>query len=238
MGFGAGAPKAKGPSMGLLAALPSLDKKTAGRALEAGAEALLVPRRLASDTEAIRALIQEFSQCLWGVQLNSGQAPEGDLGFDFTLLSTSSTLSALKGDEQGRLLAVDPSWEDVQLRVLEQLPVDGAVFSLPLTEGSRPAVEHLITVRRLSLLLRKPLLLELGRSLPVEDLEQLRDGGLGGLLVPAGAALWPDVIKELRQAIEALPPRGRPHRETDVVLPAMPGGRLPRPDDEEEEEDD
>ena len=236
MGFGAPASKAKGPSMGLLVALSSIDKKMAGLAVEAGAEALVVRAGLASDAEALRALIQDFRQCLWGVQLDGGQAPEGNLGFDFTILSTSSTLSALKGEEQGRLLAVDPSWDDVQLRVLEQLPVDGAVFSLRLKEETRPAVEHLITVRRLSLLLRKPLFLELGRSLPAEDLEQLRDGGLSGLLVPAGAAGWPDVIKELRQNIEALPPRGKPRRELDAILPSIPGGRPPKPDEEEEDE--
>lgn len=236
MGFGAAALKGRGPGIGLLATVPSLDKNTVERGVESGAEVLVVPVGLAGNADEVRALIQEFRQCLWGLLLEGGQVPDGEAGFDFTILSASSTLSALKGEDKGRLLAVDPSWDDIQLRVLEQLPVDGAVFGLPLKGEARPSVEHLITVRRLSLLLRKPLILELGRPLLGEDLGQLRDGGLVGLLVSAGTARWADVIKDLRQAIDSLPPRDRPQREVDVVLPAIRGGRLTRPDEEEEDE--
>lgn len=237
MGFGAAAPKAKGPTMGLLATVPSLDKKAIAAALEAGAEALVVPAAISGDTEALRSAIQESPPCLWGLQIQGGQAPDPEQGFDFFLLTPSSALSALKGEEQGRLLEVDPSWDDVQLRVLEQLPVDGLVFSLPIRGEEGLAVQHLLAVRRLSSLLRKPLVLELGRALSAQDLELLRDGGLTGLLVSTSQARWSSTLKELKQAIEALPPRGRPKREMDAVLPMVPGRQALKAVEEEEEDE-
>ena len=235
MGFGAMAPKAKGPTLGLMACLPSLDEHVASGALEAGAEALLVPAGPAKDLEALRAAIQGSERCIWGLELNSRPTPDPDPKFDFYLILPSSGLSILKGEEPGRLLAIDPTWDDVKLRVLDQVGVDGLVFSLP-TEGGAPlTVEHLLAVRRLSLVQRKPLILQLDRSLPAEDLETLRDGGLSAILVAANTLPWLDTIKDLKEAIAALPPRGRPRREVDVILPALQGRVAPTTEEEEEE---
>lgn len=234
MGFGATVARAKGPKMGLLATLPSLEKDLVGRALEAGAQALILPSGLAADGEVLSSVIQSFSQCLWGLQLDDSQFPKPAPEFDFFVLSLSSALSSLKAEEPGRLLAIDQSCGDVQLRALDQLPLDGVVFPLAMP-GENLRVEHLLTVRRLSLLLRKPLIAELGRSLGEEDLRLLRDAGLVGLLVRGDTIQWAETIKELSQAIEGLPVKGRERREVDVVLPFMPGGRAPQTGEEEEE---
>ena len=98
-------------------------------------------------------------------------------------------------------------------------------------------MHHLLALRRLSSLLRKPLVLELGRPLSAQDLELLRDGGLTGLLVSTSQARWPSTLKELKQAIEALPPRGRPKHEMDAVLPMVPGRQALRAEEEEEEDE-
>lgn len=235
MGFGAAAPTMKGPSLGLLATLPGLSRELVAGALEAGAEALIVPAGLAADPQGLRSLTSAFPQCLWGLQLEGGQAPAPDLGFHFSLLSPSSALSVLRGEEEGHLLAIDPTWDDAQLRSLDPLGLDGVVFPLAPSAEEYVQIRHLLAVRRLALLLRKALVMELARPLSGEDLALLRDGGLSGLLVAGPAAQWVETIKELRQALESLPPRSQARRQVDVVLPFVLGGRTPQTEEEEEE---
>lgn len=236
MGFGPIVAKPKGPTVGLLAALPSLDKDVAAEAIEAGAEGLVVPAGLAADTERLRAMMQDSAECLWGLQLGEGQAPESGDGFDFLLLSASSYLSALEPGDKGKLLVVDPAWDDMQLRAVDQTPLDGVVFPLLPAGEERPRLEHLLSLRRVSMLMRKPLVIELRRTLPETEFSALRDGGLSAVLVPSDTQKWAETIKELRQAINALPAKVKTPRELDVILPAVPAGRPAETEEEEEPE--
>ncbi|MDO8692147.1 MAG: hypothetical protein Q7R39_19420 [Dehalococcoidia bacterium] len=234
MGFGASTPGLKGPSVGLLATLPSLGKEVAAAALEAGAEGLVAPAGLAADAERLRAVMQDFPGCLWGLQLGDGQAPESEQGFDFLLLSPSTGLSSLAAEDRGRLLVVDPAWDDTQLRAVDQVPLEGVVFTLLPAGEEKPRLEHLLALRRLSMLMRKPLVVELRRPMSTKELEVLRDGGLSAILVPGDTQKWVEAIKEFRQTIDALPPQVKTPRKMAVMLPALPGGRARETEEEEE----
>lgn len=235
MGFGAATAAAGKPKLGLLAVLPGIDKKLATQAITAGVDALIVPASLAGNTESVGTLLGDLAGALWGLELADGVVPEGDLGFDFVLVSGSSALVALKGEDKGRLLRIDPGWGDVQLRVLDQLSIDGAVFPLAVGWGEALRIEHFLAVRRLSLLMRKPLLVELNVPLASDELALLRDAGLAGILVTGEAAKRVETLEELKNAIEVLPPKGKPRREVEVTLPSMTAGSLEAEEEEEEE---
>ena len=238
MGFGSAAPKPKPPTVGLLAVLPSLSEDVASEALKAGADGLVVPAGLAADAERLRAVMQSTANCLWGLQLGEGKATESTDGFDFLLLSASSYLSTLDTEDMGRLIAVDPSWDDMQLRAVDQIPVEGVVFSLLPTGEDRPRLEHLLALRRISMLMRKALIVELRRSLPSKELAALRDGGLSAILVPGDTQKWVEIVKEFRKTIDTLPIKAKAprEREVDVVLPTTPHGKPSETEQEEEEE--
>ncbi len=236
MGFGSAAPKPKPPTVGLLAVLPSLSEDVASAALEAGADGLVVPAGLAADSERLRAVMQSSTNCLWGLQPAESQATESAEGFDFALLSVLSNLSSLNTEDSGRLLVVDPAWDDMQLRAVDQIPVDGVVFPLLPAGEERPRLEHLLALRRISMLMRKALVVELRRSVPAKELAALRDGGLSAILVPGDTQKWAEIIKEFRATIDALPAKAKAPRErgVDVVLPATPRGKPPETEEEEE----
>lgn len=217
----------------MLATLPSLGKEVAAAAIEAGAEGLVAPAGLAADGERLRAVMRDFPDCLWGLQLGDGQAPESEDGFDFLLLSPSSGLSSLKAEGRGRLLVVDQAWDDTQLRAVDQVPLEGVVFTLLPAGEEKPRLEHLLALRRVSMLMRKPLVVELRRPISTRELEVLRDGGLAAVLVPGDTQKWVEAIKEFRQAIDALPAKVKTQREIAVMLPA-PGGGARETEEEEE----
>ncbi|MDP2660574.1 MAG: hypothetical protein Q8R28_07585 [Dehalococcoidia bacterium] len=235
IGFGASAPSLKGPSVGLLATLPSIGREVVAVALEAGAEGLVAPAGLASDADRLRAVMRDFPDCLWGLELGDGQAPESDQGFDFLLLSPSSGLSSLEAGDRGRLLVVDPAWDDTRLRAVDQVPLEGVVFTLLPAGEEKPRLEHLLALRRISMLMRKPLVVELRRPMSTKELEVLRDGGLSAIIVPGDTQKWVEAIKEFRQTIDALPAKAKTPREIAVMLPSLPGGRARETEEEEEE---
>lgn len=238
IGFGAIAPKPKPPTVGLLATLPSLDWAMAREALEAGAEGLVIPSSLAAATDDVNAIIKECPRCLWGIELGDS-SPESLDGLDFMVLSLSSSISVLEPQEKGRLLLIDPAWDDMRLRAADGIAVDGVIFSLFPDSQEEPRLEHLLSLKRLSMLTRKPLIMLLQRPLPVKELAVLRNGGLSAVLVPGDAQNWMEMIKETRQAIIDLPSRTKPASEVDAVLPPplAPAVASPEREDEEEEED-
>ncbi len=85
----------------------------------------------------------------------------------------------------------------------------------------------------------KPLIIPAPADLTPGELKALWDAGVDGILVAVEAAKAGG-FKELRQAIDALPPRaGRKGGALRVVLPrAAAEGQPPAPPDEEEEEED
>jgi hypothetical protein len=234
MGFAGMASKARGPGMVLLASLPSTEDHVVERAVAAGVDAMVLTASLAGDTSVLKGLVHRYEGQSWGLWLGGGELPPPDLGLDFLLFSDQEGIPALEQGERARLMVIDPAWGDSYLRAVERLPIDGVVFSVAPPRTTRLAVEHLLSLQRLALLVRKPLLAMMPCPLQPNEVQALREAGLAGLLVPQDLPGWAEALQDLRQTIDGLPPLGRAHR-VDVMLPYVTGSPQAASQEEEEE---
>ena len=109
----------------------------------------------------------------------------------------------LNDEALGKLLNVGHELDEEVGRAVQDLPIDGVLFSppgdlLPLT------VKKLIDIQMVRGLVDKPLVIEAPSSLGPADLEALRDAGIEGLVVQLSEG---DAIGALRESIAALPRR-------------------------------
>ncbi len=156
----------------------------------------------------------------------AGAAAAVEAGADFVVFDPDRTeAAALLTENLGFVATISTDMTDVELRVLEALPLD-AIY---LPELPRPlTVRAQLAVQRVSVLAHAPLLVP-AAGLGAGDIEALRECGVV-LLLAEGA----NAVKELRKTVDGLPPRKirRDGRGPDVVLP-----RAPAAVEEEEEEE-
>lgn len=234
IGFGAAANQKPAPPI-LLLARQGTDQ--AGRASEAarrGADLLVFE----GDVTRLKGKSKELSQVIAGLRLPAVDAMAlanlKELGIDFAVFdAAASTADVLLDDNFGFVLALGNEVSDVSLRVMESLSLDALL--VPPLDGHL-TVQRQIELKRLSLLSRTPLLLELGPSAPTTQLSALREAGVVGLIVDGGRG---QRLEELRQAIDRLPPpkRGRRGEErAEAIVPSI-SAAVSAEEEEEEGED-
>lgn len=208
-----------------------------------GADAALVRTAEPPSEKDLRKIAGALDEMPWGFYLEDGadglveQAMEQ--GLDFVVFSTAGRVAAAPQDKKvGKILEVESSMDDGLLRAVNQLPVDAVLLADGLE--SSPLLWHqLMIFQHLADLFPKPLIIPAPADLSAGELKALWDAGVDGILVAADSAKAGS-FKEMRQAIDALPPRaGRKGGSRGVVLPraAAEGQPAPPPDEEEEEED-
>lgn len=135
-----------------------------------------------------------------------------EAGADFVVFDPDrAEAAALLTADMGFVATVSPELTDVELRVLEALPLD-AVY---LQKLPRLTVRGQVAVQRIAVLAHHPLLVP-AAGLSAKELEALREAGVSLLLAEGAKA-----TQELRKAVEGLPPRKRRRdgQRPEVVLP-------------------
>ncbi len=239
MGFHA-ARSAEPPARLRLVAVLAAAPEAPGKLL-AGAHAALLRPAKAPGAEALKKLATAASDIPWGVYLYDGSpksaAAAAKAGADFIVWSATGPVSATTDDETGKILEVDASLADSQLRAAGDLPVD-AVLTTAISSGGSLTWQDIIGMQRLANLLTKPLLVPVDAGISEAELKAVWEAGAEGVVAAVDAAR-PGAIEELRQLIDKLPPRtARKPGRGEVILPRTGGGgeSAPPPDEEEEEE--
>jgi hypothetical protein len=242
MGFRTARPAATMPKILLIASLEAGTMEKHADHLN-GADAVLIRFTDAALTaKTIQKITSSLPDIPWGLYLADGdnEKAAAEAGADFVLFPTASQVAdILKDDKTGKILQVESSMDDGLLRAVNDLPVD-AVLVADTFEGNDSLVWHqLMIFQHLANLFSKPLIVPAPTGITEKELKALWDAGVDGIIVEiekAGKA----GLKELRQAIDRLPPRaGRKRGKVNVVLPRTGGeaaAAMP-PDEEEEEED-
>ena len=220
MGFGAASRSNEGPlSLVLIGATTLAELKKSPELMEANVEAVAVTADPSEKglAEGVSGTGEDRDH-LWGVRVNSVNEEQAkqliETGCDFLVFEAEDTAAAVLNDEElGTLLSVGPGLDEEVGRAIQDLPIDGVLFSpkgdlLPLT------VKKLIDIQMVRGLVDKPLVIEAPSSLGQADLEALRDAGIGGLLVQLSDG---DAIGELRESIAGLPRRKPPTSSRPVV---------------------
>lgn len=231
LGFGAQA-RSKPAALVLVAELPRWEKAQVEETLAAGADALLLPGRDAPPPEAMRSALGPTP---WGVRLERSDETTlrslREAGCDFFLFSLEASAALLGQEGIGRILLVDPPWEEGWLRAASQLPVDALWPRASGGQREEVLVLHLFHYQRLSAA-AKPILIEPPLGAGPTELRLLRDAGVQGLAV-SGEGLA-SRLSTLREAIGKLPPSFPGRERRAALLPLTP--RFPSAVESEEEE--
>jgi len=240
MGFGAAARAEKVPGMALVGLISRDHAAGVATVAELAPDAALLAGL--SGPSALKELGESIPAVPWGGWVRSLTEAEAqayrDSGCDllaFPLPDTS--VSAIASDEVARVLCIDPSIEERELRAVETLPVD--VLLLPMREVSGPwTLRDLATVGAVSRRVSKYVLLEIPLPPSPKELEVLRDVGVHGLVLDVGA-VSPEALAELKNALLEMP-RQKPPRagRANALLPSSAFSVPPQPTRKEDEEED
>ncbi len=220
--------------MALLAGIPEGGVDIAALAAEQGADGVLIDvGDLKREAGVLSQIVKAVGDVPWGAYtVGLGEAELSQLlemGCDILVFDAMKTPSMVLWEERiGRVLRIDPSLNDSLIVTINHLPIDAVLIGEP-TE--RPTVHWLMTCQRVANLVRKPSIVAYPSSVVDSDLKALWEVGVEGVLVRLERGYHGDKLAELRQAIEALPPRRR-RGKAEAFLPYV-GGIVPL----EEEED-
>ncbi len=176
----------------------------------------------------------------WGIAIeeskDTGEALDNS-GCDFVVITPASPIGAApKNEKTGKIMQVEFSMDDGLLRALNDLPVDAVLAADSFDEQGAMSYHHLMILRYMALLIKKPLLVPVPAGVTKEELKALWDAGVEAVVVPVDCAKE-ETLKELREIAATLPPRAS--QKLDIFLPSASGRRTepePEPDEEEEEE--
>jgi len=230
MGFGAGASRKPMPTMLCLLRLSASEMDKAAEAITKGADSIIFE---GIDAERLKEQARKADNLLLGTRLDEAEraavAAQRGAGADFVVLDfESASAGALLEEGIGLVLALSRDTSDTTLRLLADLPLDALLVpapDVPLT------VARVLELRRIAVLARTPLLMEVTQDISASQLHILRDAGVAGIILEGGAL---ERLPALREAIASLPPRG--HRREERPEAVLPAPALVSAAEEEEEE--
>lgn len=227
MGFGRVQGSPPKPKMVLIAS-PASAANLAEQS--AGADAGLLVVSSADAARAIQEACQVVPGIPWGARAKDPGHIEADelvkAGADFIIFMSETSL-ALGGDV-GRILEIEPAFDQGLLAAANRLSIDALLVSDPAKGGL--TWRRLMALQRFADIFQKPLLAWAPPNMSADEVKALWDAGVDGVVVESG-------VKELRQVIDGVTfavPRRRAKRE--AILPHVES-RLAEPEEEEEEDE-
>jgi hypothetical protein len=159
---------------------------------------------------------------------------------DFMVVPADSQASPHEDEKMGRLVQLDSGLSEALLRTVNDLPVDAVIFTENIAAEGLTLI-NLMAVRRLVLLISKPILLVVPLSLSQDELQALWNTGISGIVADLPDPAAAKKLGDLRKTLEKLAtPSLNKKDKMSAILPRM--GLEPalpsREDDDGEEEED
>jgi hypothetical protein len=222
-GFAAAAAKSKIANMVIIAALDDNDKAAVTSAKEY-ADAILV-NSLDGKNTAVKSGLP------WGAPISEPAAIK-ESGCDFILLNTQdSPIALLQEEKLCRMIEIDPAMPDGLIRATNQLPVDIAL----IVGDTSISMKRLLACQHIANLVGKYLLLRIPLEMSKEELRELWEIGMTGVVVPVTGDDKKG-LAAIRQAVDALPASRRKRvSKTSATIPQIAPAETVK--DEEPDED-
>ena len=196
------------------------------------------------DLAALKKIAPGLPSIPWG--LSPGTITEDSVngfkeaGCDMLAFGLADTpVSAINSDEMARVLCLDPSADERQLRAINPLPVDVVLIDVTSQSGTW-TLGDLTNITAISSRVNKYILVSISEPPGAKDLKALRDAGVHGLVVDAGSVSM-DSLSKLKSDLQEMP-RPQPGRKgrTAAVLPSsvFAVDRAPAPEEPDEDDDD
>ncbi len=215
LGFAPAAREVRAASMLCVVRLSDKEAGKAADAVEQGADVLIIDGDAGKTKDALK---------------KAGKAPIGahparvdantvsslrEAGADFVWLDGDAPAEALVEERIGFVLTPRMDADDTHLRLLGDLGLDALALGIPRLPLT---LEGMLSLRRAASLARTPLLVDLPVDAEPATLKAVRDSGAVGVIVDGSSIAK---LARLREAISALPARGRKREErTDATIPA------------------
>ena len=212
LGFAAAAARSKLANMVIIAAVDGNDKAAVTAAKEY-ADAILM-NSLAGKNTASK------SNLPWGAPVSETTDKQPlaikESGCDFILLNTQdSPIALLQEEKLCRMIEIDPAMPDGLIRATNQLPVDIALIAGDISIS----MKRLIACQHIANLVGKYLLLRIPLEISKEDLREIWETGMTGVVVPVTGDAKKELAK-LRQSVDALPASRRKRiSKTSATIP-------------------
>lgn len=199
----------------------------------AGADAGLIRiSNLKSVAKVINDAVQTVPGIPWGVWLKEvDETGELDKAADFIVFSPAAPLGAFKGEDNGKILEIEPALGEGLLIGINELPLNAVLIN---NESASQLTWHdLMLFRRTARFLNKPLLVTAPAGVSGNELKALWEAGVDGIVVQASTGK----IKDLRQLIDSLSfPLPRKQAKREALLPHIVEAGEPKEEEEEEGE--
>ncbi len=242
MGFRKTLPENKRPSI-LLIARTAVDEAGTPVKNIAGADAVLLDFSSFKLTpKNLPKIVKPLGETPWGLYTEYSKdtaAVTDNSGCDFIVFSPASPVAAAPGnDKTGKIIQVESTLDDGLLLALNDLPVDAVLAADSFGESDPLTYHHLMLLKYLAVLVKKPLIVPVPATISKEELQALRDAGIAAVLVTIDISKAEN-LKELHEIAAGLPPRATGKQDKPgVFLPRSGGAQMePLPDEEEEEDE-
>ena len=239
LGFGASRAQAKPASMLLVARSAGLSAPPTQ--LQADFYMATVGTLAEAELEAVKDCAGDIPWGIWPISpsvsdsLNqrTPKEPIGELkeqGADFLVVNEGFQAGTLADEQLGRLLILQSEVSETLARSLEELPVDAIV--LDCGDSFSLYVRDLVEVSSVRALTSKPLLVMTELPLSKEEIALLQEIGVQGLVI-SFEELSAEEAAQIREAIDALPPRKAKRDQPAPVLPRAASREAAHQHDEE-----
>lgn len=240
MGFRRTLPTSTPPSILLMAKVNIDEAGSPLKSIEGADAVLLDASNFELTAKALPKIIKPLGETPWGIFLEESKDTAEALentGYDFAVLSPASSIAiAPKKEKTGKILQVESSMDDGLLRAINDLPIDAALVTDSFGEGNTLIYHHLMILRYMAMLIRKPLIVPVPSAISNDELKALWDAGIEAVLVSIDVTK-DENLKALHEAAAKLPPRtSHKDRKIDVFLP-HPSEKREEPEPEPDEED-
>jgi hypothetical protein len=206
-----------------------------------GADAVLLESPDLELTEKnLKKITEPLGKTPWGIFIEESRdagASREKSGCDFFVFTPATPVTASPTDENsGKIIQVESSMDDGLLRALNDLPVDAVLAADTFGEDGTLTYHHLMLMRYMGLLVRKPLIIPAPAVISKDELKALWDAGVQAVLVTIDTSKGEN-LKELHEIAAQLPPRKADKQKSMNVFVPRPGEKAAAPPPEEEEED-
>lgn len=242
LGFGGANRREQIAPMLLLGAIAAGDATQAKLVVEAKLDGAIVVRHKGVKKADLEKSTKSLKGTTLGVWQEEALAKD-PAGSDFQVFSSDSTaIASLSGEERTNVMQVIPELDDGLLRTIEHLPVDA--FLVSLADAESLTVAQLMRLSRVRGVTSRWLLVHLKVLPSKEELEQLHEAGVSGIVVDM-TVQTKATLKICRDNLDRLPhelpERNKRHGVAtipSVTTPSAPAPAAPEPDDDDDWEDD
>jgi len=184
--------------------------------------------------KTVKQVVEAAGNVPLGVTVKGMREKEIDelvsLGCDFVVFDIGEGVAILGRKEVGKLLMIEPSLDQGLVRAINSFEVDGVLIG---GGDSVISVERLLVSRRFVELLEKPVIMMLPSFVTKEELVNLWQGGVDGVV--SASTQSTEALAELKKMLGDLPKRVRNRRTTAAVVLPRYGGDIGGEEDEQEE---